>query len=482
MDYTPKTTPFPHQAKLHEETRDLSAYGLFLEQGLGKTKVVLDTAGHLFLEGKIDGLLVIAPPAVAPNWVRDEIPTHLPDAMRAACHLWESKRAGTKKHQRAAKEVLEHDGLAVLVMSYEGFMTDRGTAFAKEFLTNRTCLYVLDESARIKTPGAKRTKRILASAKYAPYRRVLTGTPVANSPFDVFTQLKFLKNDVWAPFGCSNFYAFRTRFGEWIQQKLGSGRSFPKLIKYKNLDVLHGVVDSMGCRLLKDDVLDLPPKLYQKRYFEATPEQTKAIRELKEHLFLETEDGKEVTALLAITQLLRAQQILSGFMGVDGEDGEVYELKKNPRLDALMEIVEDCPHKMIVWARFRYDVDQICAAMKKAGIEYVRYDGAVGTDEREEARDAFQKGDAKVFVANPACAGEGLTLHAARTVVYFNNTFKLTERLQSEDRAHRIGQKFPVNYIDLICSGSIDEKIVDALRGKQEIASVVTGDTLKEWL
>jgi SNF2 family DNA or RNA helicase len=482
MSYRPKTTPFPHQEELHQDTRDLVAYGLFLEQGLGKTKVVLDTAGHLFLEGKIDGLLVIAPPAVAPNWVRDEIPTHLPDAMRARCHLWESKRAKTKKHTKSAEETLSHDGLAVLVMSYEGFMTDRGTAFAKQFLTNRTCLYVLDESARIKTPGAKRTKRILASAKYAPYRRVLTGTPVANSPFDVFTQLKFLDSEIWAPFGCSNFYAFKTRFGEWVQQKLGSGRSFPKLVKYKNLDVLHKVVDSMGSRMLKEDVLDLPPKLYQKRYFEATPEQTKAIKTLKEQLYLETEDGKEVTALLAITQLLRAQQILSGFMGVDGEDGEIVELEKNPRLDTLMEIVEDCPHKMIVWARFRHDIDNICKALKAAEISHVRYDGSVGSDEREVARDSFQKVDAKVFVANPACAGEGLTLHAARTVIYFTNNFKLTDRLQSEDRAHRIGQEFPVNYIDIICSGTIDEKIVAALRDKLDIASVVTGDTLKEWL
>ena len=482
MDYRPKTEPFPHQEELHRDTRDLPAYGLFLEQGLGKTKVVLDTAGHLFLEGKIDGLLVIAPPAVAPNWVRDEIPTHLPDEMRARCHLWESKRAKTKKHAKSADETLSHDGLAVLVMSYEGFMTDRGTAFAKQFLTNRTCLYVLDESARIKTPGAKRTKRILASAKYAPYRRVLTGTPVANSPFDVFTQLKFLDSEIWAPFGCSNFYAFKTRFGEWVQQKLGSGRSFPKLIQYKNLDVLHKVVDSMGSRMLKEDVLDLPPKLYQKRYFEATPEQTKAIKTLKEQLYLETEDGKEVTAMLAITQLLRAQQILSGFMGVDGEEGEIVELKKNPRLDTLMEIVEDCPHKMIVWARFRHDIDNICKALKAAEISHVRYDGAVGSDEREVARDSFQKEDAKVFVANPACAGEGLTLHAARTVIYFTNNFKLTDRLQSEDRAHRIGQEFPVNYIDIICSGTIDEKIVAALRDKLDIASIVTGDTLKEWL
>jgi SNF2 family DNA or RNA helicase len=481
MSYTPKTKPFPHQADLHRDTRDLPAYGLFLEQGLGKTKVVIDTAGHLFMDGKIDALLVIAPPAVAPNWVRDEIPVHAPDCLRVRCHLWESKRASTKKHAKSAKEMMEHDGLAVLVMSYEGFMTDRGGACAKELLTTRTCMMVLDESARIKTPSAKRTKRAIAAGKYAPYRRALTGTPVANSPFDVYTQLRFLDPDIWKPLGCSNFRAFKTRFGEWVNQQLGAGRSFPKLVHYKDLDKLHKVVDSIGSRLLKEDVLDLPPKLYQRRYFAPDPSQTRAIKDLKTQLFSETEDGREISAVLAITQLLRVQQILSGFAGLDGTD-EIVEFKKNPRLDALMEIVEDCPHKMIVWARFRYDIDSICKALTAAGISHVRYDGAVGTDERETARDSFQKGDAKVFVANPACAGEGLTLHAARTVVYYTNSFKLTERLQSEDRAHRIGQKFPVTYIDIVAEGTLDEKIITALREKLDIASQVTGDTLKEWL
>ena len=496
--YAPKTKPFPHQQEIYERTRDLEARALFLEMGTGKTKIALDTAGHLFMAGKIDGLLVLAPNAVAPNWTGDEIPTHLADEVRPCSHLWISGKAGTKKHANAAEAILEHDGLAILVMSYSGFMTDRGAAFAKKFLQKRTCLYVLDESARIKEPKTKRAKRVLASARYAPYRRVLTGTPVANSPFDVYTQLRFLDSEIWKPLGCSNFYAFKTRFGVFVEQRLNSGVSFKKLVRYRDLDTLHGVVDSIGERVLKDDVLDLPPKLYSKRFFDLSKEQAKTVADLRSSLYAQLDGGAEVTTPLAIVQMIRFQQILSGYVTVDEEeierivddDGKVrtratkkiHRFPKNPRLAAFMEIVEDCPHKLIVWARFHFDCDEICAALEKAGIPHVRFDGTVGDDDREHARVEFQKGDAKVFVGNPACAGEGLTLHAAKTVVYYSNSFKLTDRQQSEDRAHRIGQDRPVQYVDLIANGSLDEKIVAALRDKRDVASQVTGDTLKDWI
>jgi SNF2 family DNA or RNA helicase len=184
--------------------------------------------------------------------------------------------------------------------------------------------------------------------------------------------------------------------------------------------------------------------------------------------------------MLAITQLLRFQQITSGFVPLDDET--ILQFEKNPRLEMLTDIVEDTTGKMIIWAKFSLEITTILGALKELGVEAVRYDGQTSAEERGEAITRFQNGTARAFVANPAAAGEGLTLHAATTVIYYSNSFKLTDRLQSEDRAHRIGQHHPVTYIDLVGTDTVDEKIVDALRNKLDIASVVTGDTAKAWI
>lgn len=481
--------PFAHQMEEWLYSRDLRTRAIFWEQGTGKTKLTIDTAAHLFLRGKIDAVLVLAPNGVHRNWVSDEMPAHCPENIPWEGLVWHSSKAKTKYQQRAEQSVLSHKGLAVLAMTYEGILTDKGTAFAKKFFAQRRCLYVLDESARIKTPGAKRTKRILASRKHAEYLRILTGTPVANSPFDIYSQLRFLDPAIWHPLGIRTFAGFKSCFGvfeeKWNQSQ---GKAFKQLVTYRNLDALKRVVDEVSSRVTKENVLDIPPKLYTRRTFELTPKQKQYYQQLRDEYLVFLDSGEMLTAPLAITRMLRMQQVTCGYLPSDEGEG-LHEIPGgNPRLSLLMEILEDMPHRCIVWTRFKKDIELIQREFHKRGFRWAHYPGASSPEICAESLTRFQKlpqshdEAADIFLGNPASAGEGLTLTEAKTVIYYNNSFKLTDRLQSEDRPHRIGQESQVNYIDILAEGTVDEYITRKLVEKDQTAATITGDDPREWL
>jgi SNF2 family DNA or RNA helicase len=480
LDYPWRTKPFSHQQQWFEETRDRPAFGILWEQGTGKSKLTIDTAGWMFLRGKIDCLLVLAPNGVHRNWTLAEVPTHLPAEVPRTTLLWHSSKANNVGFQREAKAALGAKGLLVVAMSYDAIMTKAGDAFVMKLLTQRRVLFVLDESVRIKNPKAKRTIRVLARGKGATFRRILTGTPVANSPFDVFTQFQFLSPAIWHKIGCRSFAAFKNYFGVWTDKMdPRSGRLYRDLVRYRNLNKLAEITAQVGCRVTKEEVLDLPPKLYTKRYFDLSPTQQRYYREMADSYAIRLDAG-EVTAVLVIVQLLRFQQIISGFV-VDEDDNEI-ALEENPRLELLREIIEETEGKVLVFGKFKFDINAIMRVLKEDGVSAVRYDGSTKEADRQAAVEAFQNGDARVLVGNPATIKEGLTLHAASTVIYYNNSYKLTDRLQSEDRAHRIGQRKAVTYIDIVAADTVDEKIADALREKLDVASIITGDKLKEWI
>lgn len=473
-----KTTPFGHQADELEAHGVDPSRGLFWEQGCGKTKPVIDTTAALYRSGQVDALLVIAPNGVHANWVSDEIPTHMdPEvAPYVRAHIWYS--TNTKKHANSFEGTLKHRGLAVLVMSYDSIRTDKGQAAWKKFLKDRKCMYVLDEAHYIKSPGAKVSKRVLGSKVAAPFKRVLTGTPVDNSPFDLYNQLRFLDPTCWHEFGIQTFAAFKQYFGIWETISYDGG-AFPKCIAYRNLDKLNRKLAELGSRVTKDEVLDLPPKLYSKRYVELTPLQRRLYNELKEQCYVETAAG-ELTANIAIVRLLRFQQIICGYLPKSDDEDELVDLEgPNPRLNLLEECVTDLPHQAIIWARFQRDIDLIT---KRLVNRSVGIDGRVTGPARADQVQRFKDGDVQFLVANPAALGTGYTFTMAKTVIYYNNSFKLGHRLQSEDRAHRIGQDNQVNYIDLVASNTVDTRIVNALRKKQDVAAMITGDDLREWI
>jgi SNF2 family DNA or RNA helicase len=213
-----------------------------------------------------------------------------------------------------------------------------------------------------------------------------------------------------------------------------------------------------------------------------TPEQVKAYNEMKAYAMAQI-DGGLVSTVNALTQLMRLHQIVCGHAKLD--DGTIIELP-NKRLEELLAVVEETDGKIIIWANYRHDIEAIKLALaKEYGMNSVAtYYGDTVSEERQRIVDDFQNMDSELrfFVGNPSTGGYGLTLTAAHTMVYYSNSFDLEKRLQSEDRAHRIGQTKNVTYIDLIAVGTVDEKIVKALRSKIDIATQVLGEDFKQWL
>lgn len=497
--YNFHTTPFNHQLEGFDQSKDREAYAIFWEQGTGKSKLILDTAKYLYERKKINTLFVVAPNGVHRNWVAEETKVHYSAIFRHHCaaFAYQAPRAATKKHEVAAAAAIAHPYFTIIAISYDAFITARGKEFAKKVLTKRKCLYILDESTRIKNPKSKRTKLILGSAKYAKYKRVLTGTPITQGPFDLYTQMRFLDLDFWKAHGLADYGLFKNYFAKWAEGfNGGTGMKFPVLVEYQNLDKLQSIIDPMSSRVLKEDVLDLPEKLYSKRFFTMSKAQARLYKQLRDDFMAELSDNVIVTADMALTRLLRLQQVTCGYVAVERylplvddpdyieviKETQEIEPGKNERLKLLMETLEDLPHKAIIWSRYTRDIDMICNAL---GPLAVRYDGKCTVEQKTHALESFEKcmhEDAKFFVGNPAAAATGLTLVQAKTVIYYSNSFNFEHRKQSEDRAHRIGQTESVHYIDLAAEETVDEHVIDILRGKQSLSDAVTGDRIKEWI
>lgn len=463
MSFRFKTAPREHQKKAFHISKDRGAFALFLEQGLGKTKVILDTAAHLWAEGKIDTLLVTAPNGVHEQWVEEQLPAHLPEWVRRKCLVYVSNR--TKGWKERADEVLGYqDGLRVVSMHIDAFATEKGVRFAERVLSSGQALWALDESVSIKTPGAKRTKAVLKLRDLAPYRRILTGTPITKGAEDLYSQTRFLSDDV---FGFSSFYSFRNRF--CVTQPIpGAPHGAVRIVGYRNLEELKERLDGWAVRMTAADCLDLPERTYLTRHVQMTAEQHRAYEDLKEELLTQLDDGSLVSAPTALVQLMRLQQVLCGF--VSAEDGVTRQLKSN-RAQAALDVAHEAQGKVLIWARFHNDIDVLSETFKhwKPAV----WDGRQTSEQKQAAKRRFMQDDqCQVFIANPSAAGTGVDglQRVSHTMVYYSNSFKASDRWQSESRLHRDGQKGTVTVVDLVVPGTVDERILKALKQKQDVA------------
>jgi SNF2 family DNA or RNA helicase len=335
----------------------------------------------------------------------------------------------------------------------------------------------VDESTTIKTPTAKRTKNIIGLGKYAKYRRIMTGSPVTKNPLDLYSQCEFLDPYL---LDFTSYYAFRNRYAEMKTMHL-RGRSIQVVDEFKNLGELSDTVKKFSERILKEDCLDLPPKNWIKRHITLSKEQKKAYEQMKKAA-MAVLNGKVTTTMTVLTQLMRLHQITCGHFTAD--DGST-QLIPNNRITELMNILEETEGKAIIWANYQKDMTQILDNINK---EYgpgsvVDYYGLTPQEDRQDNIRKFQSDPkCRFLVGTPSTGGYGITLTAANTVIYYSNGYDLEKRLQSEDRAHRIGQKKTVTYVDLICEDTVDEKIVKALRDKINIASEVLGEELRDWI
>ena len=484
MDYRFKTKPYGHQLDALKASHDKKNYALFCEMGTGKSKILLDNIAMLYDKGKINGALIVAPKGVYKNWIDQEIPTHLPDHIQCRTFQWVAPSSRTKEDKELLSQLYEETrdpSLTLFVMNVEAFSSTPGLEQAEKFLMAYRALMAIDESTTIKTPPAKRTKSIIAVSRYAYYKRIMTGSPVTKSPLDLYSQCEFLDPEL---LGHGSYYTFRARYAN-MQTINVSGRSV-SIVRphnsYRNLAELSDIVGQFSYRILKEDCLDLPDKVYERRTIELTKEQKRAYDTMRTIALAELND-KVCSSMNVLTQLLRLHQITCGHLKAD--DGSIVHLKNN-RLDELMSLLEETEGKVIIWANYVEDIKSIVKSLKKAYGEAstVEYHGGVKQSVRQRQIALFQEknGPARYFVGNPQTGGYGITLTAANTVVYYSNNYDLEKRLQSEDRAHRIGQTNKVTYVDLICEKTVDEKIVKALRNKVNIANEILGEELKQWL
>ena len=477
INYKFKTKPYEHQLKALDKSVDKKEYGYFMEMGTGKSKVLIDNMSMLYDKGKINGALIIAPKGVYNNWYSQEIPNHLASHIQPKMVLW---TASTSKAKDKEYQSLFESGydLHILVMNVEAFSTDKGRLFAGKFLRAHRALMAIDESTTIKNPTAKRTKAIVVLGKEAYYKRILTGSPVTKSPLDLFSQCQFLNDSL---IESASYYSFKNRYAVMRTHNFG-GRRVQLVHSYQRLDELASILKKFSYRVLKEDCLDLPDKIYIKREVELSKEQKEAYSTMKSAA-LAAVKGKLATAPHVLTQMMRLHQITCGHLKND--DDSISELKNN-RMDSLLELLDEVEGKVIIWANYVHDVEKIVAKLcDEYGPEtVVQYYGATPQPQRQKAIKQFQdpKSKVKYFVGNPQTAGYGITLTEAGTVIYYSNGYDLEKRLQSEDRAHRIGQKKAVTYIDLITPKTIDEKIVKALRKKINIATEIMGEELREWI
>ena len=471
--YPYKTTPYEHQRNALNESAEKVQWAYFMEMGTGKTKVTIDNIAYLFFQRKINSVLIIAPKSVYLNW-ETEIETHMPDVLKYKIYKWNIDKSKDYHDLQNFKD------LRIFLINVEALSTKRGFEACKEYLfKNKLNFVTLDESTTIKNRSAKRTKNILALQKLSMVRRILTGSPITKSPLDLYTQCQFLSPEL---LGFSSYLAFRNRYAEMTDIPVGSGRyiSVPKY--YKRLEELEQKMKFFATRIRKDQCLDLKPKVRQKRYIELDGDGKKIYEKLRTTALAIVEDST-ISFSNKLTEIVKLHQVCNGFTKDD--EGKFLRLH-DQKVKALHEVIEEADGKIIIWANYLWNIHEIIHSLKsRYGEEsVVSIFGEVDVKDRKKAVESFQNdSNVRFFVGNPTTGGFGLTLTACNTVVYFSNNYNLEVRKQSEDRAHRLGQKGTVVYIYIVARNTLDEAIMKSLTNKGQIAAKTLGEEdLRDWL
>ena len=483
-----KSTPYQHQVDGFELSKDREAFGFFCEMGTGKTLMCLMTAAYLYRAGKIKRLLIVAPKGCYRVWFEEEVPKHLSEDLPYKVAYWSSYETVDVRKQLKALEI-GGEALRILIVNIEACAAERAVDLMVNFMKQQATMLVVDESTVLKNPKAKRTKIMINIGKFAKYRRICSGNPVPNGPLDIHSQSEFLQKNL---LGFTNYFAFRNRFAVMQDQRFGN-RSFRSVVGYRNLDALKRLMQQFSFIIKKADCLDLPPKVYQTIDVAMGPRQTAAYDAMVQDAYIKLGDSSQVTAQMVITQLLRLHQIACGFLKPDNME-EVPFGEPNDRLETLLNLLDQAPGKVIIWATYRHNVKEIVAAIsaKYGPGTVVDYYGETKDDDRQHARQSFQDPDSpvKYIVSNPASGKFGNNWVAGTTAIYYSNDYNLEAREQSEDRCHRIGQEGAVHapgedpsvlYIDLRARGTVDDRIIKVLRGKKKLTDAIVASNWR-WL
>ena len=471
--YPYKTKPYDHQRTALNSSANENQWAYFMEMGTGKTKVTIDNFAYLYFTKKINAVLIIAPKSVYTIW-ENEIETHLPNEIKYKIFKWNIDKPKDYASLNKTKD------FRIFLINVEALSTKRGLDACEDYLSKNILNFVvLDESTTIKNRSAKRTKNILRLRSLSHIRRILTGSPITKSPLDLYTQCQFLSPEL---LGFTSYLTFRNRYAEMADLPVGSGRFIQIPKYYKRLDELEDKLKRFSTRIRKDQCLDLKPKIRQRRYIELEGKNKALYNRLREHALAIVEDST-ISFSNKLTEIIKLHQVCNGFTKDD--DGKILQLH-DQKIDALKEILDETDGKVIIWANYLWNIHQIKhELMVKYGEKStVCIFGEVSVEDRRQAVKRIQEDpETRFLVANPTTGGFGLTLTACNTVIYYSNNYNLEVRMQSEDRAHRLGQKGSVVYVDIVAKNTLDEAIMKSLINKGKIAAKTLGEEeLKSWL
>jgi SNF2 family DNA or RNA helicase len=334
---------------------------------------------------------------------------------------------------------------------------------------------ICDESHRVKNIAAKRTKAVIQIADKATYKYLLSGTPCPNSPMDLFAQFRIM--DGGETFS-KNFQQFRATYFYDQNAGMPAQAYFPNWqLKPGSIDIMNKLINKVSMTVKKTECLDLPPLVVKNILVPLSKEQTKAYEAMAKD-FLTYIGDRAAVATIALTKLLRLQQIVSGFITVEGPNGrEEHTFRENPRIDALKELLEDLSptHKILVWATFRENFRQIAAVCEGLGISFGQLHGSVSNKERERVVENFNNpsGDIRVLISHPGSGGIGINLTISDVCIFYSRGYSLEHDTQATARNYRAGSEVhtKVTRIDLVAENTIDEVILKALKNKEDVAN-----------
>jgi SNF2 family DNA or RNA helicase len=451
------TEPLAHQRKALSLCLKHRSFGLFMEMGTGKTKIILDMANYYKESLEVNPCLVVCPVSVMDNWVA-EIHKHQPSLK---CMVL----GGVREERIASLKAGMQEGFHIFVVNYES-----AWRLEDELLKYKWGMVVLDESTKIKHRASQQAKGIMRISKSARRRYIMSGTPMPNSPLELFNQIKFLDETIFG----SNFYVFRDRYAV-----MGGYQGY-QIIGWKNLEELATKLGGISYRVLKKECLDLPDKIYKEYRLSMSDAFRKIYEQFAEEMVAEI-GGQIIMATVVLAKLTKLRQLTSGF--VYDEQRDVIKLEDKQKLEQLKEILEEITprHKVVIWTTFRHEMTMIEKLLKELNLRSVKIDGTVPQNQRQEAIRLFQEdAGTKVFVGQQHAGGLGITLTAADYCIFFSNDYSPEVRLQCEDRLHRIGQKNPVTYIDIIMKATIDVSIMHMLKKKQDLSNYISAIDIKE--
>ena len=468
--YRFKTTPRSYQTTALNRAWNKNAFAFFMDMGTGKTKTAIDLMSAYFMDAKVERVLIVTKYSTRMNWVR-EIEMHSPVATQS----W---MLDTTKAKGFADISFTPDGekLKYMIVGTESLAAGKAIEFAAKFVEcSLRVAIIVDEAHMIKNHSAVRSKNVVKLSKSANYRVVMTGTPIANGPMDVFMQFEFLDPNI---IGIVDFYSFRNRYA------IMGGYEQREIIGYQHMEELIELVSPFVFQVRKSDVLtELPPKVYETRMVQMNDIQGRIYKDIaKRDRTVQGDQG--ITINTVLERMLRLQEVTGGIITYE-RNPDLYNPEKfvhsripgkNPKIDELINIAEENEVSTIVWCRFIEEIRMVCEALREKYGRHavVEIHGGVSEEDRDRnVFELFQNGRARFLVGNAATGGVGLNMTRAELVVYYSNSFNFVEREQSEDRAHRIGQTKSVTYIDLLAEGTVDEAVVQALKEKKNVSEFV---------